>query len=130
MQSLRAIYQLLSSGGKFVFEIEPLEAMPKPTDSWKGSVKYKNPNTMIILSTLMSTIEQNITLTICRYDFVKKNRIIKTEIEEFKVRYHDPCKIHEMLSAVGFRKINTFKAYDRSKIPEQEDDLIIHECVK
>jgi hypothetical protein len=66
-----------------------------------------------------------------KYELVKNNRIISTEVEEMKIRlYDDPEVFIALLKEVGFKEIKLIKAFDRTMVPGKDDEVIIYECRK
>ena len=124
------IYNALQSGGIFIFEAETLKAIPEQLGIWKGSVRELTDEKKILLSTLDLPLEDNIGTTLCRYDLIEGNNIIKTEIENFRVRLHDPIQLCSILKEAGFKDIKMIKPFDRNKKPDSNDELVIYECRK
>lgn len=124
------IHHALQSGGTFVFEAETLKAIPEQLGIWKGSIRRFADGKKILLSTLDLPLEDNIGTTLCRYDLIDGNNIIKTEIENFQVRLHDPIQLCSILKEAGFKDIKMIKPFDRNKKSDSNDELVIYECRK
>lgn len=126
--ALKNIYEHLSSNGIFLFEVETLPSLPSP-GIWCGSVWPKPSGQKIILSQL-AILQDSIYNSICKYELMEIGKIIHTEIEELKVRIYNQEQLIEMLKEAGFKQIRTLKAFDSSKPPSNQDEVIIYECRK
>ena len=128
--TLITIYNLLSDKGIFVFEVETLNAVPKELGIWRGS-RWQRPDNKTILLSQLAMMEESICYSIGKYELVDSNRIVQTEVEEYKIRIYDnPTLLLNMLSEVGFKDIKLLKAFDRNAPHEEHDESIIYECRK
>ncbi|MGM9454382.1 class I SAM-dependent methyltransferase [Legionella bozemanae] len=128
--ALKMIYHHLKDDGIFVFETETLNAVPKELGVWRGSRWYRADGQMILLSQL-AMLEETMCYSIGKYELIKANQPIKTEVEEYKIRlYDDPTLLLDLLRETGFRKIRLVKAFDRSASPDKQDETILYECRK
>ena len=64
------------------------------------------------------------------YKLINDNEIIKTEIEDFKVRLYQPEELTQLLQQTGFRTVNILKAFDRTATYDDTDEVIVDECKK
>ncbi|MGE3319169.1 MAG: class I SAM-dependent methyltransferase [Candidatus Berkiella sp.] len=130
-KSLQKMYDHLLPGGKLVFEVETLNAVPERLGIWEGSVKSGDDvDSMIVLSTCALPPKDQVGSIICRYELVQKGNLIKTEIENFQLRLYNIEEMDACLESVGFKKIKHYKAYDISQVPTNEDKVIFYECEK
>lgn len=127
---LKIFYDLLTDEGTLIFEAETLKAVPSQPGIWRGSVWTREDGQLIIANFLELPLRNNICSTVCRYELVASNVIIKTEIEVIKVRLYEPKNLFEILTDVGFMEIKMIKAFDRDKLPDRDDEIIIYECKK
>jgi SAM-dependent methyltransferase len=127
---LQKIYSLLQPGGKFVFDLETVYAVPATTGVWRGKAYKKTDGTTIISSTLPLPIENNIATVICRYELVDQTEVIKTEMEYFQIKLYYPTEMDELLKTVGFTFIKRVAAYDHNSSPSAQDYTIVYECIK
>ncbi len=128
--TLKIIYSHLNPGGLFVFEAETLASGGHNVGLWRGN-RFQNPGNSFILSSFLNLpVENQVETTLCRYELVQKNQIIQTEIEELKVRLYEPNQLTPMLKEVGFKEIRLIKAFDRTKSPEKNAEVIVYECRK
>ncbi|KTD42860.1 class I SAM-dependent methyltransferase [Legionella parisiensis] len=128
--ALKMIYHHLKDDGVFVFEIETLNAAPKELGIWRGSRWYRADGQMILLSQL-AMLEETICYSIGKYELIETNQLIKTEVEEYKIRlYDDPALLLDLLHETGFSEIRLVKAFDRSASPDKQDETILYECRK
>lgn len=125
--ALNAIHSHLSDGGVFLFEAETLNAVPQ-TGIWRGSVWKKTDDQMIVVSQL-ATMDGHICSSLGKYELVSNNKIVRTEVEELKVRIYEQDELTEILKNFGF-KVRTIKAFDESAVPDPNDARIVYECRK
>lgn len=126
--ALKIFYDHLSDDGVLLFEIETLKSVPS-TGVWQGSVWHKPNGQMIVLSTL-ATFEDNVLNCIGKYELIHNNSIIRTELENLKVRIHKPHELTEILKNCGFANIRMIKAFDNRTAPDLNDEAIVYECRK
>lgn len=129
-ETLEILYASLNDGGIFVFEGVTLKAIPNQFGIPRSSLYRRDDDSMIIASFFDLPPQGNVGTTICRYELVQKNEIIKTEIEDFKLRLYDPSDLTEELKSVGFSTVRLVKAFDRSRLPDENDEVIVFECTK
>lgn len=127
-QSLKTIYDHLSDDGVFLFEAETMQAVPQE-GIWRGSL-WPKPNGQKIILSQLSTMQDGICTSICKYELMEAGNIIHTEIEELRVKIYRQDQLLEMLKAAGFKHIKTIKAFDRSSAPTEQDESIVYECRK
>lgn len=127
---LKKIYDQLVEGGTFVFEAETLKSIPSQLGVWRASVWHRKDGKFIIANFLELPLEDKVKPMICKYELVDDNQIVKTEIEDFKVRLYEPNDLIQMLKEIGFQTIRMIKAFDKTKPPNAEDVEIIYECRK
>lgn len=129
-KTLSAFYSILNDGGKLVFEAETLKALPNKFSVPRSSA-YKCDNNSMILATYFDLPPQNnIATTICRYELVTAGNIVKTEIEDFKIRLYDPNDLKEKLKNIGFSEVTLRKTFDHYANPGENDENIVYECKK
>ncbi|WP_454781578.1 class I SAM-dependent methyltransferase [Legionella sp. WA2022007384] len=129
-QSLKVIHHHLKDGGIFVFETETSKAVPKELGIWRGS-RWRRADGQTILLSQLALLEKSLCYSIGKYELVEANQLIKTEIEEYKIRlYDDPAFLIDLLHETGFREIRLLKAFDRTASPDKQDETIIYECRK
>ncbi len=130
MAALKSFYEHLNEDGLLLIEGETLQAVPSLLGVWRGSTWPKPDGAMIMLNTLAS-LEGDLCTSVCKYELVEGNNIVRTEVEQIKVRlYDDPAAFVEMLKQVGFRDVRAVKAFDRTAVPGKDDEVIVYECWK
>lgn len=120
----------MEDDGKLVFEAETLKAIPEQLNVWRGSMYSREDGIFILANFLDLPPQNNIASTVCRYELVSANTIVKTEIENIKVRLYEPENLKKLLSEIGFQKIEIIKAFDRNIKPSTDDEVIVYECGK
>lgn len=128
LTTLNKFYEHLADNGVFVFEAETKHGLPE-LGIWRGSKWTRKDGKFILLSTC-ATLEENICSSIGKYELIDGNRIVQTEVEEYKILIHDPAMLTEMLRKVGFKQIKLVKAFDRMSTPNDNDESIVYECRK
>ncbi|MCA0402170.1 MAG: class I SAM-dependent methyltransferase [Proteobacteria bacterium] len=129
-KALKTIYEHMEDKGLFVFEVETLHAVPNELGIWRGTRWPKEDGTIILLSQLVM-LDEEICYSIGKYELIDNNRIIQTEVEEYKIRiYQDTSFLLNLLNEVGFSNVRTVKAFDRSASPNETDESIVFECRK
>jgi hypothetical protein len=126
--ALKTFYELLEDEGKLVFEIETPSSAPTELNVWRGSLYPREDGKLILANFLDLPLENNILNTVCRYELIDNNAIIKSEVEILKVRLFDPEKLRDDLIKIGFNEVKTIKAFDHNKKPDQGDAVIVLEC--
>ena len=128
-RALKQFYDHLNQGGILLFEGETLKSLPA-LGVWRGSSWQREDGSFIIANYVVN-LERDICIATQKYELVKDNRIISTEVEEMKLRlYDDPEALVALLKEVGFREIKLIKTFDRNKVAGKDDEVIIYECRK
>jgi SAM-dependent methyltransferase len=127
-KALKTIYAHLSDDGIFLFEAETLKAVPE-RGIWMGSI-WPKPNGQKIILSVLTTLKDGISTSLCKYELMEAGKIIHTEIEELRVRIYEHNQLMELLKAAGFKHIRTLKAFDQSSRPANQDESIVYECRK
>jgi len=129
-ESLRRIYALMLPGAKFVLEIELLTSKPTDLGLWGGRWIERSDGAKILISWLNHYDEaERISHSIHRYELIKDGQLLKTEYEDFDLRFYDPEEFRSLLESAGFNEIRTFKAH-QFQAPDETDERIIFECSK
>ena len=128
--TLKNFFNTLAPGGKLIFEAETLTSIPSHFNDWQGSLRHKDKNSFIMLSSFHLPLENNIGTTVCRYELVEDGKITKSETELIKVRLHDPETLAKKLKTIGFSKISLVKSYQHEAQPDPKDEIIVYECEK
>jgi SAM-dependent methyltransferase len=127
-KALKAIYDHLKQDGIFLFEAETLHAVPEQ-GMWCGSV-WPKPNGQKIILSQLTTLQDDICTSLCKYELMEAGNIIHTEIEELRVRIYQQNQLMETLKAAGFKHIRTIKTFDQSSSSSDQDESIVYECKK
>lgn len=127
-KSLQAIYNHLNADGVLLFEAETLQAVPEQ-DVWRSSV-WPKANGQTIISSDLTTLQDDICTSLCKYELMEAEKIVHTEIEELRVRIYEQDRLLEILKSAGFKRIRTTKAFDQSLQPSNQDESIVYECKK
>ncbi len=68
--------------------------------------------------------------SVAKYELIDKNQVIKTEVEEYKIKIYEPRSLLELLKSIRFRDVKILKAFYRSNGPGDSDESIVYECSK
>ncbi|HHT9714633.1 TPA: class I SAM-dependent DNA methyltransferase [Legionella pneumophila] len=129
-KALKIIYEHLEDKGLFVFEVETRYAVPNELGIWRGSRWPKEDGTLIVLSQL-AMLNEEVCYSIGKYELIENNRVIQTEVEEYKIRiYQNSSFLYNLLTEVGFSNVRMVKGFDRNAPPDEKDESIVFECRK
>lgn len=126
--SLKAFYHHLTESGILLLEIETLKSISE-LGVWRGSMWPKSDGTAILVSAL-ATMNTDICKSLIKYELIADNKIIHTEIEEYKIKIYEQNVLLNLLKSVGFRNIRIVKAFDSNQEPTCSDESVIYECRK
>lgn len=126
--AIKTFYDHLSDDGVLLFEGETHKAVP-PLNIWRGSKWNRSDGKMIMFSSC-AALEGNVCSSMGKYELIHHNSIIRTEIEELKVRIYEPSELIEILNGCGFKHIRTIKAFEHYAAPGNDDESIVYECRK
>lgn len=126
--SLKAFYHHLTESGVLLFEIETTKAVPQ-LGIWRGSIWPKSDGMTIVLSAL-ATMDGDICKSVVKYELVSDNKIIHTEVEEYKLKIYEKDSLINRLRSTGFKNIRIVKAFDPNQDPSCNDESIVYECRK
>lgn len=129
-QALRKIFECLANNGKFIFEIETLKAVREPQGIWSGRWIKKDDGSLFLHNRIFhfDTVT-NIETRLCRKELWENNRIVQTEVEEFRLHLYVHNELDEILEGIGFKIKNKFIPYTRTQADENAQ-MILYECVK
>lgn len=128
--SLQKLYQALLPGGKLVFEVETLKAIPTQLNMWQGKICTRHDGSVIINNTLALAPNNQVGTVICRYELINEGKIIKTEVETLSLRLYEPAGLETLLKEAGFMTIKYFKPYAENQAVTQTDEVLVYECTK
>jgi len=130
-RSFKNIHHSLVSGGTFVIELITLaEAERQETNRWWSSMQTIPDGRKIVISSMNLPLVNNIGQSVCRYELVENNQIVKTEVETYELQFYKVDEIESLLTEAGFSNIRTIKAFEHGKMPDASDDVIVYECSK
>lgn len=128
-KALKRVHDHLLPNGKFIFEVEALEAKPDTLNVWQDSCRKRKDGSKILLHTLSSFDEStHILHVICKYESIKNGDIEKTEVEDFRVKFYEYDEMDAYLEKAGF-SYSKYHAYTGKK-SSSVDHPIIYECRK
>ena len=129
-EALQVVRKYLGNGGKFVFEIDTLKSINENQGIWNKRSVDKPDGTKLVLNTLPSfDWGSRVENTLSRYELWKNNVIIKTEVENFRVRLYEMPEIEELLGQHKLKVINKWRPYTKER-PNEKDVAVLYECIK
>lgn len=76
-------------------------------------------------------LNEEVCYSIGKYELIENNRVIQTEVEEYKIRiYQNSSFLHNLLTEVGFSNVRMVKGFGRNAPPDEKDESIVFECRK
>lgn len=126
--TLKSFYNHLDDNGVLVFEVETKHAVPE-LGIWRGSKWVRSDGKIILLSTFVF-MEGDICSYAAKYELVDKNKVIQTEVEEYKIKIYEQSALLLLLKSIGFRDVKIIKAFDRKNSPGDSDESVVYECRK
>lgn len=128
---LKKIYDHLERGGKFVFELVTLKyAEGIEVGAQQRFAVRKADGKSIIQNVLILPFEDQIGKTSSRYELIEDGEILKTELEDFALFFHNPDEMNLWLTEIGYMDIKRLKAFDRNEEASKNDGVIVFECTK
>lgn len=128
-ESLQSFYNHMNDDGILLFEIESMNSVPE-NGVWKGNVVRRNDKSKIMLSILPTQEEDDICSFFQKYELVEQNTIVKTEVEELRLRIYKKDDLLKVLQEIGFKDINIIKTFDKNKPANEDDEVFVYECRK
>lgn len=130
-QSLLQVFHALAPRGFFCVEIDrwdPPQEETSPADDARF-VEMKDGKKIVMHGFGEVDFKRRIYQGQNRYDLVKDDRILKTEWEDFNLRYYLPEEFSALLAEAGFTQIHYHSAYDPSQ-PEDQSDSLVFICTR
>lgn len=130
--ALKFISDRLLKGGKFVFEVMTLQSLSGSEGMWKGRWVEKADHSQIVLNTLsrFDTLT-GIESVLCRYELWEKNVIIRTEVEDLRLKLYNPGDIERLLNKYELKILGKWQAEPHARVPAGENtSVIVYECQK
>jgi len=126
--ALKEIHKHLSPTGKFIFEVETFHSRSQAEGSWNGFWIDTGDGSKIVANTLAGYQEESQTQTVlCRYELWENNQIVKTEVEEFRIRLYATDEMDRYLSKHGFDIIKKTEPYTDAPLKDTSE-VILYEC--
>ena len=129
-KAIQKFYDCLAVGGVLLFEAITVAWELGETNKWASSVWYHHKNKFIIANFLTLPDKDNVRHSIGKYELIENNQLVKTEVEDFKVKMYDKVNLLTMLKEIGFSEIKVHKTFEVGKEPGDNDEEIIYECRK
>lgn len=123
-----SVSRWLAPGGRFLFEVETLNAIGLVQQGWQGRWVTREDGAKIVLSTLsqLDSTKQAET-TLFRYEVWKESRIVATEVEELCMRYYTLDEIDQLLGKHPLQVVQRYAGYT-TDIADSTTQFAIYEC--
>lgn len=130
-RGLVTLYNHLSPGGTFVFEIETIASTPPGLGIWHRGVHTRANGSYIALNTLPNYNQQTHIFTAqCRYELIEHHNITETEIECFQMYLYAFDEMDQLLTQTGFAHIRKYQDFNKTPATDIHAPLLIYECKK
>ncbi len=129
-KSLERIHSALSSGGRFVVEVERPASSSNAGGPW-GASWVERPDGAKILVSWVGRYDATtrISRSLGRYELLQAGRLLETEFEDLDLRFYEIDEFSELLAEAGFTEIRAHRAYS-AEPPREDDTTFVFECVK
>ena len=84
----------------------------------------------IVISSMNLSLINAIGQSICRYELIENNQIVKTEVEIYELQFYDVDEMESLLTEAGFSNIRIIQAFEHGKTLDGSDGEIVYECSK
>ena len=130
-KGLRALYDHLQPGGKFIVEIETIASVPHPCGVWRRGAHARADGSKIVLNFIASyDAETQIFQSRSRYESIINNQVQAQEEEMFEQYLYRMDEFDLLLQEVGFSQIKKYPAFDPAQQVKDDTPIIVYECIK
>lgn len=128
ISTLQSFYEHLYDDGTLVFEVETKHSLPD-LNVWRSS-KWIRADDKEILVSSYAALNGDVCSSEIKYELIDNDKVVKTEIEEHKVKVYEPHSLLTLLKNIGFRDVTVLKAYERDSRVCHSDMRVVYECYK
>lgn len=126
LQALKVLRDSLKPGGIVIWEVELSKSRPSWDYPWGGRWRDLPEGRRIVISWLSRyNAETRIMSSMNRYELVEGQNLVRTEYEQFNLRFYDPEEIQFLAKEAGFSEITLFEAYGFAPPPPEADTLVL-----
>jgi len=127
-QALQKMHGLLDEEGQFIFEVETIHATAEQDGQWRARW-IERPDGTLLVGNFVSRFNPltHIETVLCRYELWQKNSIVKTDVEELRIRLYETDGIDALLEEEGFVITRKSVPYTSAK---GENKALLYECAK
>jgi SAM-dependent methyltransferase len=129
INNLNILERLCKINGKIIIELEIGNSVDK-INKYSEKKMVKENNFEIIFSYNVAAIKENIVYSVCKYELYDKGKHIKTEEENFNIKYYKPNEFERYLKTTRLIIENKYVNYKKEKYNGEEIDKIIYELIK
>ena len=130
MAVLSRLRDHLKPGGRFILDIDPIDAFLGPS----GSVRSWTTPEGDLLTLRDDRVETDhvaqTTLSHLRYERWRDGSLIQTELDLFRLRWWGVTELSLALRAAGFARVTASGNYEHGRAPRQGDDIVTFEAVR
>ena len=73
----------------------------------------------IVISSMNLSLINAIGHSICRYELIENNQIVKTEVETYELRLYEADEMESLLTEARFSNIRIIKVFEDGKMPDE-----------
>lgn len=126
---LNNFFQELEYGGKLVFEVDTLATKISMKQTNFSQYILLDGKTMNVRFYDFPTTDYTLNCTVT-YELVENDKVIQTELEDYKLRLYDTQNLTNILNETGFTEIKIHKPFTRNIMPDENDTMVVFECKK
>lgn len=128
--ALTVIYDSLTIGGKFIFEVETLKATNNQHGIWQTRWIDK-PDGSLLVGSFASRFDTQtrIETILCRYELWQSNSVVQMEVEDFRLRLYEMNELDDLLQEYGFQVEHKYIPYTAQEADENAP-VVLYECRK
>lgn len=130
-KTLGIFHKILKKNGILLFECETPEAASNDGEGSVSSSWSKTDGTSIKMSQVDQSFKDSILKSVTKYELINVDSIVvKTEVEELAVKLYSLKEMTSLLYEAGFNNVTAMKAFDQNSGPNDNDEVIVYECLK
>lgn len=129
-EMLSLIHEWLIPNGRFIFDLETIYSLPEtegvPSVSW---VKKPDHSLIVLSSAARFDPLSKVQTSVTKYELWKEGNVVKTELEEFRLRLYSQEEIISFLSNAGF-KCDSITIPYTDRLAKEKEGYVQLSCCK
>lgn len=124
------IYQLLSSGGKFVFSVETVANISPDDNDYKVSASVKTKEGFDLILKIKNNYDpvNKIQYSPSIYELYDNGKLIQSEKMDFQIRLYELEELEHILKEIGFKKCTVYSSFSKDIALDNTDKIFLYEC--